>query len=128
MSVNFGFLPCSTLSISSCAFPKAIGFWLRRYAVHVKTEPVVSWPATSIDRRSSRSWILETSSRLASKNRRILGSDSFTYSSPSSCSPSASTIALHFVISSSTVSLIRATAFAAFLCLGIIQHRKLICQ
>lgn len=33
---------------------------LRRYSVQVKTEPVVSCPATNIDKRSSRNCILET--------------------------------------------------------------------
>lgn len=33
---------------------------LRRYKVQVNTEPVVSWPATNIDKRSSRNCTLET--------------------------------------------------------------------
>lgn len=71
---------------------------------------------------------LTTSSRLASKKRRILGSVSFTYSSLSMRSPSASTISLHFAISSSTVLLIILTAFSALICLGITLHKAFICQ
>lgn len=38
---------------------------LSRYTVHVSTDPVVSWPATSIDSRSSRSCTLDTCHQIA---------------------------------------------------------------
>jgi hypothetical protein len=44
------------------------GFCTRRYMVHVSTEAVVSWPATSMDSRSSRSCVEDTSSRAAIRN------------------------------------------------------------
>ena len=52
------------------------GFWASKYSVQVSTEPVVSCPATSIDSKSSRSWLAETSSLEAIKKRRMLGSPS----------------------------------------------------
>ena len=54
----------------------AEGFCSSRYMVHVSTLPVVSWPATSMDSRSSRSCVLLTSSREAIRKRSTLGSAS----------------------------------------------------
>ncbi len=54
------------------------GFCTRRYRVQVSTEPVVSWPATSMDSRSSRSCRASTASRVAFR-------------------PSGQTTGLHFI-------------------------------
>jgi hypothetical protein len=52
----------------TCAMAILSGFCTSRYMVHVSTEAVVSWPATSMDSRSSRSCVEDTSSRAAIRN------------------------------------------------------------
>lgn len=47
----------------------------------MRADAVVSWPATNMDRRSSRSWVEVTSSREAIRKRRTEGSESFMKSS-----------------------------------------------
>ena len=58
----------------------------------------------------------------------MLGSASFTYSSPSARSPSSSTMRLHLAISSSVVARMRSTAAAALRWRGSMAHRKGTCR
>lgn len=44
-------------TLRTCAFAIFSGFLASRYSVQVRAEPVVSWPATSMLSRSSRSCV-----------------------------------------------------------------------
>ena len=102
ISATVGLRSPTTRSTSSNTLAFTSGCLASKNVVHVSTAAVVSWPAIRSVIKSSRSCLDVTSSPLAMRKCKMLGSSVFMYSSTNSSS-SSSTTALHRLMRSSKV-------------------------
>ena len=103
ISATVGLRSPTTRSTSSNTLALTSGCLASRNVVHVNTAAVVSCPAMRSVIKSSRNCLDVTSSPLAIKKCKMLGSSVFMYSSTNSSSSSSTTF-LHLEMSSSNVS------------------------